>query len=129
MDPKRRAEYVAQLREQRKHEVARYVEALVSDGVLESTKEQALLVRLAGIGLSADDAMAAIAAALEAMGAQRGGGGFGIGGVDEELLELVLACMHEVAGAQLLDDAGMDAPPPQPVPRVRETSRVGVGHR
>src|SRR5207237_2781803 len=80
---------------------------------------------LAGIGLSADDAMAAIAAALEAMGAQRGGGGFGIGGVDEELLELVLACMHEVAGAQLLDDAGMDAPPPMPVPRVRETAPSG----
>jgi hypothetical protein len=123
MDPKRRAEYVAQLGEQRRRSISAFIEALVVDGVLWDETERALLRRFAVLGLSAEDTSAAVDVALESLGAQRGEGG----GPNED--EEVLERMHEVAGFQLLEAAGMEAPalarrearkvapaPPEPAP-------------
>lgn len=115
MDPKRRAEYVAQLGEQRRRSIPAFVEALVIDGVLWDETERALLRRFAVLGLTAEDASGAVDGALESLGAQRGEGG----GASED--DEVLERMHEVAGWQLLEAAGMD-PPPVPVREARKAA-------
>jgi hypothetical protein len=116
MDPKRRAEYQGELREQRVRSVAGYVGALVVDGVLGDATERALLARLARLGLPSEHARPAIDAALDWVGARRGPGG----GANEDAE--VLERMHEVAGAQLLEAAGVEVPPLAP----REAPEAGA---
>ncbi len=122
LDPKSREEYAEWVRQQRWLDVKRYVQDLVEEGVLSSTRERALQGRMEALGVPGDLVQSAIDDAVGELQATRRPEPR-----DERLQreaeESVLSVMHEVTDAQLIEAVGVPGTLPPAEDVAAETPR------